>query len=63
MEALLILGALAYGMHHYHKTPTEEPSQTTVFDEGLDSIDWTKAGNFRTESSTNNVEWIVITQN
>ena len=47
MEALLIIGALAYGMHHYHKTPTEEPSQTTVFDEGLDSIDWTKAGKFQ----------------
>ena len=63
MEALLILGQLAYGMHHYHKTPIEEPSQTTVFDEGLDEIDWTKVGNFRTESSENNVEWIIITQN
>ena len=62
MEALLIIGALAYGMHHYHKTPTEEPSQTTVFDERLDGIDWDKAGNFRAKSSTNNVEWIVITQ-
>ncbi len=62
MEALLIIGALAYGIHHYHKTPTEEPSQTTVFDERLDGIDWGKAGNFRTKSSTNSVEWIVITQ-
>jgi len=28
----------------------------------LASIDWSKAGNFRQTSSTNNVEWVIISE-
>ena len=29
--------------------------------EGLDKLDWSKAGNFRVTSSTNNVTWVMYT--
>jgi|TARA_R110000782_G_scaffold257536_1_gene346824 hypothetical protein len=66
MEALLIIGALAYGMHHYHQAedqqdPTIEVGQKVVFNEGLEEIDWSKAGNFRMVSTQNDVKWVVIT--
>jgi len=65
MEALLILGALAYGMHHYNKTDDvelmEDKQINYAFDEGIHRIDWSKAGNFRTTSTENNVKWVIVT--
>ena len=64
MEALLVLGALAYGMHHINKQ--DEPEATVqgevIFNEGIEEIDWSKAGNFRTVSTENNVQWVMITE-
>lgn len=64
MEALLVLGALAYGMHHINKQ--DEPEATVqgevIFNEGIEEIDWSKAGNFRTVSTDNNVQWVIITE-
>ena len=71
MEALLLLGALAYGAHHYANKDTDvadadaevKTSVGEVFhtSEGLDKLDWSKAGNFRVTSSTNNVTWVMYT--
>ena len=65
MESLLILGALAYGMHHYNKTDDvelmEDKQINYAFDEGIHRIDWSKAGNFRTTSTENNVKWVIVT--
>tara|TARA_R100000742_G_C4265018_1_gene82985 strand:+ start:222 stop:401 length:180 start_codon:yes stop_codon:yes gene_type:complete len=57
METLLVLGALAYGMHYANKQ--YEPEETV---QKLEDIDWSKAGNFRTASTENNVQWIIITE-
>ena len=66
MEAILLFGALAYGMHQFHHADNQqstiiESNQKVVFSEGLEEIDWSKAGNFRMASTKNNVKWIVIT--
>ena len=66
MEAILVIGALAYGMHHFHHEENQqstiiESNQKVVFSEGLEEIDWSKAGNFRMASTQNNVKWVVIT--
>ena len=65
MESLLILGALAYGIHHYSKTDDvelmEDKQINYAFDEGIQRIDWSKAGNFRTTSTENNVKWVIVT--
>ena len=65
MEAILLIGALAYGMHQYHQYENEQDiiidvGEKVVFNEGLEKIDWSKAGNFRVSSTKNNVEWVVI---
>ena len=64
MESLLILGALAYGIHHYSKTDDvelmEDKQINYAFDEGIHRIDWSKAGNFRTTSTENNVKWVIV---
>ena len=64
MEALLILGALTYGVHNMNKQ--DEPEATVqgevIFNEGIEEIDWSKAGNFRTASTENNVQWVIITE-
>ena len=65
MEAILLIGALAYGMHHYHQNENQQDTimdvgQKVVFNEGLEEIDWSKAGNFRVSSTENNVKWVVI---
>ena len=60
METLLVLGALAYGMHYVNKQ--YEPEETEVTVQKLEDIDWSKAGNFRTASTENNVQWIIITE-
>ena len=65
MESLLILGALAYGIHHYSKTDDvelmEDKQINYAFDEGIHRIDWSKAGNFSTTSTENNVKWVIVT--
>ena len=65
MESLFILGALAYGIHHYSKTDDvelmEDKQINYAFDEGIHRIDWSKAGNFRTTSTENNVKWVIVT--
>ena len=65
MESLLILGALAYGIHHYSKTDDvelmEDKQINYAFDEGIHRIDWSKAGNFRPTSTENNVKWVIVT--
>jgi len=71
METLLLLGALAYGTHYYMNKDTDvadadakvKTSVGEVFhtSEGLDKLDWSKAGNFRVTSSTNNVTWVMYT--
>ena len=60
METLLVLGALAYGMHHINKQ--YEPEETEVAVQKLEDIDWSKAGNFRTASTQNNIQWVIITE-
>ena len=67
MEALLVLGALADGMHHINKQDEPEVTSLTVqgeviFNEGIEEIDWSKAGNFRTASTENSVQWVIITE-
>lgn len=69
MEAILLLGALAYGTHYYMNKDTDDADAKEeivvgeVFhtSEGLDKLDWSKAGNFRVTSSTNNVTWVMYT--
>ena len=72
MELLLLLAAGA-AAHQYLKEPevvippAEVRMQTEmVLPTGekqlLASIDWSKAGNFRQTSSTNNVEWVIISE-
>ena len=65
MEAILLFGALSYVMHHYHQYENQQDTiidvgQKVVFNEGLEEIDWSKAGNFRVSSTDNNVKWVVI---
>tara|TARA_R100000995_G_scaffold68434_1_gene37102 strand:+ start:2170 stop:2376 length:207 start_codon:yes stop_codon:yes gene_type:complete len=65
MEAILLFGALAYGMHHYHQYETQQDTiidvgQKVVFNDGLEEIDWSKAGNFRVSSTKNDVKWVII---
>jgi len=52
-------------MHHYNKTDDvevmEDKQINYVFDEGIEQIDWSKAGNFRTTSTENNVKWVIVT--
>ena len=69
METLLLLGALAYGTHYYMNKDTDvadakdEIVVGEVFhtNEGLDKLDWSKAGNFRVTSSTNDITWVMYT--
>jgi len=72
MEALLIIGALAAGAHYMNKqddpvvdntdtTATNLPVGDYYFDEGLNNLDWSKAGNFRVTSTENNVTWVMVT--
>ena len=69
METLLLLGALAYGTHYYMNKDTDVADAKAeivvgeVFhtNEGLDKLDWSKAGNFRVTSSTNDITWVMYT--
>lgn len=73
MELLLLLAAGA-AAHQYLKEPdiVIPPSEHKVMvqneqvfvpnDNTLAMIDWSKAGNFRQTSSTNNVEWVMISE-
>lgn len=73
MEILLLLAAGA-AAHQYLKEPdiVIPPSEHKVMvqneqvfvpnDNTLAMIDWSKAGNFRQTSSTNNVEWVMISE-
>ena len=72
MEVLLLLAA-GVAAHQYMKEPDVVIPQTEVLvqtemtlptgeKELLASIDWSKAGNFRQTSSTNNVEWVIISE-
>jgi hypothetical protein len=73
MELLLLLAAGA-AAHQYLKEPdiVIPPSEHKVMvqneqvfvpnDTTLAMIDWSKAGNFRQTSSTNNVEWVIISE-
>ena len=54
MENLIIVAMLA-AMIHGHVTGGEK--QEVV----KDNINWELAGNFRTESSPNTVQWVIIT--
>tara|TARA_Y100000114_G_scaffold33355_1_gene28818 strand:+ start:354 stop:524 length:171 start_codon:yes stop_codon:yes gene_type:complete len=54
MENLIIVAMLA-AMIHGHVTGGEK--QEVV----KDDINWELAGNFRTESTPNNVQWVIIT--
>tara|TARA_R100000742_G_C4264124_1_gene82005 strand:- start:899 stop:1105 length:207 start_codon:yes stop_codon:yes gene_type:complete len=67
METLIILSALIHGIHHIEKSkePLEESpvqQEKLIFNEGIEEIDWYKAGNFRTASTENNVQWVIITE-
>lgn len=67
MEALLILGAIASGIHIYehskeNKEIVLETTKEVIYNGGLDSLDWSKAGNFRTTSTENDVQWVIITE-
>ena len=65
METLLLLGAIAAGMHAYSQdnaTQAHTVEQINVhIADNLDQIDWSQAGNFRTQSSTNEVQWVMLT--
>ena len=67
METLLLLGAIAAGMHVYSQDNATEAHNHTVeqinvhIADNLDQIDWSLAGNFRTQSSTNEVQWVMLT--
>jgi hypothetical protein len=73
MELLLLLAAGA-AAHQYLKEPdiVIPPSEHKVMvqneqvfvpnDTTLAMIDWSKAGNFRQTSRTNNVEWVIISE-
>jgi len=72
MEVLLLLVA-GVAAHEYLKEPDVVIPQSEVLvhtemtlptgeKELLASIDWSKAGNFRQTSSTNNVEWVIISE-
>ena len=54
MENIIIAAMLA-AMIHGHVTGCEK--QEVV----KDDINWELAGNFRTESTPNNVQWVIIT--
>ena len=54
MENIIIAAMLA-AMIHGHVTGDEK--QETV----KDDINWELAGNFRTESTPNTVQWVIIT--
>ena len=67
METILLLGAIAAGIHAYSQdettyTHTTMPEQINVHvADNLDQIDWSQAGNFRTRSTTNSVQWVMLT--
>ena len=74
MEALLIIGALAAGAHYMNQDTTvveqtasvENLPKTTefIFNEGLENLDWSRAGNFTTVASeSTHVKWVMITGN
>ena len=54
MENILIVAVLA-AMIHGHVTGNEKKEVVR------DNINWELAGNFRTESSPNTVQWVIIT--
>ena len=42
--------------------PLQQDKQINyAFDEGIEQIDWSKAGNFRTTSTENDVKWVIVT--
>ena len=67
METLLLLGAIAAGIHAYSQADatidqTVTPQQINVHvADNLDQIDWSQAGNFRTQSTPNSVQWVMLT--
>lgn len=67
MEALLILGALASGVHMYkhmeeEKAHMHETKNVSYIHEGISDIDWSKAGNFRIVSTDNDIKWVMLTE-
>ena len=54
MENIIIAAMLA-AMIHGHVTGNEKQEAVR------DNINWELAGNFRTESSPNTVQWVIIT--
>ena len=54
MENILIAAVLA-AMIHGHVTGNEKNEAVR------DNINWELAGNFRTESTPNTVQWVIIT--
>jgi|TARA_R100001079_G_scaffold21173_1_gene10710 hypothetical protein len=57
MENLVIAAILA-AMIHGHITGGEKHEKQEIV---KDDINWELAGNFRTESTPNNVQWVIIT--
>tara|TARA_Y100000114_G_scaffold27357_1_gene23054 strand:+ start:6551 stop:6766 length:216 start_codon:yes stop_codon:yes gene_type:complete len=57
MENLVIAAILA-AMIHGHITGGEKHEKQEIV---KDDINWDLAGNFRTESTPNNVQWVIIT--
>tara|TARA_R100000458_G_scaffold59925_1_gene72782 strand:+ start:1978 stop:2184 length:207 start_codon:yes stop_codon:yes gene_type:complete len=67
METIILLSALVHGIYHIEKSkePPEASSvqqEKLIYNEGIEEIDWSKAGNFRTASTENNVQWVIITE-
>ncbi len=67
METIILLSALVHGIYHMDKS--QEPLGTSsiqqeklIFNEGIEKIDWSKSGNFRTASTENNVQWVFVTE-
>ena len=69
MEILTILAA---GMTAYHLMSSDHSSEEEViatsppaisnsYDLDLGNIDWSKAGNFVHVSSSNNINWVMVT--
>jgi|11BtaG_2_1085332.scaffolds.fasta_scaffold89132_1 hypothetical protein len=69
METIILLGLLGAGAYHMNDAPQEEQlsvhccssEQGASNNQGLDQLDWSKAGNFRVTSTYNKVTWIVAT--
>ena len=57
MENIIIAAMLA-AMIHGHVTGGEKREEEKIV---KDNINWELAGNFRTESTPNTVQWVIIT--